>query len=129
MRVRLGPFRFKNLSESAEALIHPAARRDGFAAARHRAFIASRLAAGLVVLCAFPVALATQGPPNAAQAAAWGWLIAPILSAFHLSRTGRLAEAHLVSAGSLVGLIAYAAALTGGPASFALVWLVVAVAV
>ena len=126
MRVRLGPFRFKNLSESAEALVHPAARRDGLAAARHRAFIASRLAAGLVVLCAFPVALAMQGPPTAAQAVAWGWLVAPIASAFHLSRTGRLAEAHFVSAASLVGLVAYVAALTNGPSSFALPWLVVA---
>ena len=62
----------------------------------------------------------------AAQAVAWGWLIAPILSIVHLSRTGRLAEAHLASAGSLVGLIAYVAALTGGPASFALPWLIVA---
>ena len=126
MHFRFGPLSLESLSESAEALVHPAARGDALAAARHRAFIAARLTAGVVVLCALPVALAAFGPPNPRQAIAWAWLIAPILSAFHLSRTGRLAEAHLVSAASLVGLVGSVAALTGGPMSYALPWLAVA---
>ena len=126
MRFRFGPLSLESLSESAESLVHPAARVDALAAARHRAFIASRLTAGLVVLCAVPVMLAAFGPPNLQQAIAWAWLIVPTLSAFHLSRTGRLAEAHLVSAASLVGLVGYVAALTGGPVSYALPWLAIA---
>jgi cell cycle sensor histidine kinase DivJ len=51
--------------------------------------------------------------------------VAPILTAYFLSRTGRYESAHVLSSLALTGLVTVVAASTGGIASFAAIWLVV----
>ena len=106
-------------------LVHPSARQDVLTAARHRAFIAPRLLGSVVALAAFPVYLLIRGAPSVIELLIFAWLIAPILSAYFLSRTGRYESAHVVSSLALTGLVTALAADTGGIASFAAVWLVV----
>ena len=94
-------------------------------AARHRAFIAPRLLGSVVALASFPAYLIARGAPNAIELTVFAWLIAPILIAYFLSRTGRYESAHVLSSLALAGLVTAVAMLTGGIASFAAVWLVV----
>ncbi len=108
-----------------DALVHPTARHDALTAARHRAFIAPRLLGSLVALASFPVYLAFRGVPSALEVGVFGWLVAPILVAYFLSRTGRYESAHVLSALSLTGLVTVVAWCTGGIGSFAAIWLVV----
>ena len=107
------------------ALVHPSARPDALMAARHRAFIAPRLLGSFAALASFPVYIAFRGVPSLLELGVFGWLLAPILIAYFLSRTGRYESAHLLSALSLTGLVAVVAWCTGGIGSFAAIWLVV----
>jgi two-component system, cell cycle sensor histidine kinase DivJ len=108
-----------------DALVHPSVRDDTLARARHRAFMAPRLLGSLGLLAIFPVYLVLRGAPSALEMLAFAWLIAPILCAYFLSRTGHYESAHVLSSISLISLIAVIAARTGGIASFAAIWLVV----
>ena len=108
-----------------DALVHPTARQDALTAARHRAFIAPRLLGSLLALASFPVYLALRGVPGALELGVFAWLLAPILIAYFLSRTGRYDSAHVLSSLSLTGLVATVAWCSGGIASFAAIWLVV----
>ncbi|NEW86816.1 PAS domain S-box protein [Rhodopseudomonas sp. WA056] len=113
------------IGECLDALLHPSARLDALTAARHRAFIAPRLLGSLAAFAAFPLYLVLRGAPTALEAAALAWLIAPILVAWFLSRTGHYERAHFLSSLALTVLVIGVAALTGGIQSFAVVWLVV----
>ncbi|OCK61223.1 ATP-binding protein [Bradyrhizobium sp. LMTR 3] len=113
------------IRDCLDALLHPSARYDALTRARHRTFIAPRLLGSLVALAAFPVYLAMRGAPTALEVAAFGWLIAPILLSWFLSRTGRYEGAHMLSALALAGLVMMVAVTTGGIESFAAVWLIV----
>ena len=62
---------------------------------------------------------------RALEVGVFAWLAAPILIAYFLSRTGRYESAHVLSSLALAGLVTVVAALTGGIASFAAIWLVV----
>jgi cell cycle sensor histidine kinase DivJ len=108
-----------------ETLVHPSAQRDALTAARHRAFIAPRLLGSIVALASFPAYLIARGAPTAIEIVIFAWLVAPILIAYFLSRTGRYQSAHVLSSLALTGLVTSVAALTGGIASFAAIWLVV----
>jgi cell cycle sensor histidine kinase DivJ len=108
-----------------DALVHPAARHDALTAARHRAFIAPRLLGSLAALASFPVYLVFRGVPSALEVGVFAWLVAPILIAYFLSRTGRYESAHVLSSLSLTGLVTVVAWCTGGIGSFAAIWLVV----
>jgi cell cycle sensor histidine kinase DivJ len=108
-----------------DALVHPMARHDALTAARHRAFIAPRLLGSLAALASFPVYLAFRGPPSALEAGVFAWLVAPILIAYFLSRTGRYQSAHVLSSLALTGLVTVVAWRTGGIGSFAAIWLVI----
>ena len=108
-----------------DASLHPSAQYDALTRARHRAFMAPRLLGSLAALAAFPVYMAMRGAPTALEVAAFAWLIAPILLAFFLSRTGRYESAHVLSALALAGLVMMVAMTTGGIGSFAAVWLIV----
>jgi cell cycle sensor histidine kinase DivJ len=108
-----------------DALVHPTARHDALTAARHRAFIAPRLLGSLAALASFPVYLAFRGVPSALEVGVFGWLVAPILIAYYLSRTGRYESAHVLSSLALTGLVTAVAWCTGGIGSFAAIWLVV----
>ncbi len=108
-----------------DALVHPSAQREALMAARHRAFIAPRLIGSFAALASFPVYIALRGVPSLLELGVFGWLVAPILIAYFLSRTGRYEAAHVMSALSLTGLVTVVAWCTGGIGSFAAIWLVV----
>ena len=107
------------------SLVHGSARGDALTIARHQSFIASRLLGGLLALCVFPIYLVVGGKPSLLGAAAFLWLLSPIAIAIFLSRTGRFAAAHLISAANFAGLVTYCAWLTGGLSSGLIPWLVV----
>ena len=113
------------IRDCLDALLHPSARYDVLARARHRAFIAPRLLGSLTAFAAFPVYLAMHGAPTALGVTAFAWLIAPILLSWFLSRTGRYEGACLLSSLTFAGLIMTLASVTGGIGSFAAIWLVV----
>jgi len=108
-----------------DALVHPTARQDALAAARHRAFIAPRLLGSFAALAAFPVYLTLRGVPSATEIVIVAWLVVPILVAYFLSRTGHYEGAHMLSSLALTGLVTAVAFNSGGLASFAAVWLVI----
>ncbi|MBZ9934969.1 PAS domain-containing sensor histidine kinase [Mesorhizobium sp. BR1-1-16] len=116
---------FEPLRRIMDGLVHGSATGDALVAGRHRAFIAAHLAAGLAALMAMPLWLAFAGLPSPAIAVAFLWLVTPLPIAAFLSRTGRYADAHLLSALSLTGLVGWIAAFTGGLASPALAWFAV----
>ncbi len=66
-----------------------------------------------------------RGVPSALEVLVFAWLIAPILTAYFLSRTGRYQSAHVLSSLALTGLVTIVAAKTGGITSFAAIWLVI----
>ncbi|HWK97702.1 MAG TPA: PAS domain-containing sensor histidine kinase [Pseudolabrys sp.] len=113
------------LWQYVDALVYPAARQDALTAARHRAFIAPRLVFSFVALAAFPVFIALRGVPSALELGVFAWLVAPILVAYFLSRTGRYEAAHVLSSLALTGLVTAVAIYNGGILSFAAIWLVV----
>jgi len=108
-----------------DALVYPAAQHDALTAARHRAFIAPRLLGSFAALASFPVYIVFRGVPSALEVGVFGWLVAPILIAYFLSRTGRYESAHVLSSLALTGLVAVVAWCSGGIGSFAAIWLVV----
>ena len=107
------------------SLVHDSVRCDPVATARQQAFIASHILAGVLALCVFPIYLALVGRPSLAGTLAFLWFLMPIGIGAFVSRTGRLAEAHLLSAASFAGLIIFGAWFTGGIHSFLLPWMVV----
>jgi signal transduction histidine kinase len=106
------------------ALVHPSAQQDALTAVRHRAFIASRLIGSLTALAAFPLYLTLRGVPSRLELIVVGWLVAPILIAYVLSRTGRYELAYALWSIALTVLVTLVAIGTGGIGSFAAVWLV-----
>jgi cell cycle sensor histidine kinase DivJ len=108
-----------------ETLVHPSAQQDALTAARHRAFIAPRLLGSIVALASIPAYLFMRGVPSALEVMVFAWLVAPILTAYFLSRTGRYESAHVLSSLALTGLVTIVATATGGIASFAAIWLVI----
>jgi two-component system, cell cycle sensor histidine kinase DivJ len=108
-----------------DTLVHPSAQHNALTRAQHRAFIAPRLLGSFGALAVLPIYLVVRGVPSALEVLAIAWLLAPILSAYLLSRTGHHASAQLLFSASLIGLIVAVAALTGGISSFVAIFLVV----
>ena len=111
------------IRDCLDALLHPSARYDAMTRARHRVFMAPRLLGSLAAFAAFR-SMSPCAARRALEVACFAWLIAPILLAYFLSRTGRYERAHALSSLSLAGLVTTVAISTGGIASFAAVWLV-----
>ena len=116
---------FAPIRDYVETLVHPSALHDVLTTARHRAFIMPRLLGSVAALALFPLYLIARGAPSELELLVLAWLIAPILIAYFLSRTGRYESAHALSALALTGLVTMVAALTGGIESFAAIWLAV----
>jgi cell cycle sensor histidine kinase DivJ len=114
-----------SIRDYVDTLVHPAAQQDTLTAARHRAFIAPRLIGSLVALAAFPLYVVLRGVPSVLEVTVFAWLIAPILTAYLLSRTGQYEHAHVLSSLALTGLVTTVAFKTGGIGSFAAIWLVI----
>lgn len=106
-----------------DELLHPSVRHDALMSARHRIFMALRLLGSLVAFAAFPIYLAARGVPTAIEVIGFAWLVAPIMIAYFLSRTGRYETAHLLSSAALAGLVMVIAMATGGARSFVTIWL------
>jgi cell cycle sensor histidine kinase DivJ len=115
----------KPIRDYVDLLVHPSAQCDPLTAARHRAFIAPRLIGSIVALAAFPLYIAVRGVPSFLEVLVFAWVVAPMLSAYYLSRTGQYESAHVLSSLALTGLVTAVAADTGGIASFAAIWLVI----
>jgi len=113
------------IREHLDALLHPSARYDAMTSARHRAFIAPRLLGSLAALASLPIYLAVRGAPAEIEVAVYAWLIAPILVAYFLSRTGRYESAHVLSSIALATMVVAVSLVTGGISSFAAAWLIV----
>jgi two-component system, cell cycle sensor histidine kinase DivJ len=113
------------IRDYVDALVHPSAQDNALTRARHRAFIAPRLLGSLGALAVLPIYLVVRGVPGVLEVLAIAWLLAPILSAYLLSRTGHYASAQLLFSASLIGLIVAVAALTGGISSFVAIFLAV----
>jgi signal transduction histidine kinase len=116
---------FAPIGDYVETLVHPAAQQDAAAAPRHHAFIATRILGSIVALASLPIYLLIRNAPTAVEIFVFSWPIVPILIAYFLSRTGRYETAHALSSFSSTILIASIAALNGGVASLAAVWLIV----
>ncbi|HTV36977.1 MAG TPA: PAS domain-containing sensor histidine kinase [Xanthobacteraceae bacterium] len=116
---------FAPIRDYVATLVHPSVFGDALAAARHRAFIAPRLIGGIAAIASFPLYLIARGTPSGIELLVFAWLVAPILTAYFLSRTGRYESAHVLSSLALTGLVTVVAAATGGIDSFAAIWLVV----
>lgn len=116
----------KALADQVAGWVHPSVAHDSLPALAHRSFIAAHLTLGVVPFAALPVALAFGDALDGVEAAALGWLLAPILIALHLAKTGALARASLLSAASLALCVGGLAAATGGLASPLLLLLVLA---
>ncbi|HLC08100.1 MAG TPA: hypothetical protein VJK06_02330, partial [Methyloceanibacter sp.] len=86
------------------SLVHSSVQDDFVTTARHQSFIASHLLAGMLALLVFPIYLVVSGKPTLLGAIAFLWFLSPIGIAIFLSRTGKLAAAHLISAANLAGL-------------------------
>jgi cell cycle sensor histidine kinase DivJ len=113
------------IRDYVDSLVHSSARQDALAYSRHRAFIAPRLLGSLIALAAFPAYLTLRGAPGVLEVLVFALLVAPILIAYFLSRTGHYESAHMLSSLALTGLVTAVAIATGGIASFAAIWLVV----
>ncbi len=105
-------------------MVHPSARYDAMADARHRLFIGARLFGSFALLASFPIYVALRGAPGVLEVACFAWLIMPILISYYLSRTGQYERAHVLSSLSLATLVTAVAINTGGVSSFAAIWLV-----
>ena len=97
-----------------ETLVHPRARADALTAARHRAFMAPRLAASLLALGILPIFLALRSAPSVLDIALLVWTIVPLSIVYFLSRTGSFESAHVLSALASTAVAVLVAAYCGG---------------
>ena len=116
----------KAVLEHVAGWVHPSVADDALASARHRAFLLSHVLGGVAPFALLPVLLASGHAASPLELAAFGWLLAPILIALDLRRSGDLARAHTLSALAIVALVLTIALATGGAASPALPWLALA---
>ncbi|GLK55913.1 PAS domain-containing sensor histidine kinase [Methylopila capsulata] len=116
----------KAVLEHVAGWVHPSVADDALASARHRAFLLSHILGGVAPFAALPGLLASGHAASPLELAAFCWLLAPILIALNLSRSGDLVRAHTLSALSIVVLVVAVSLSTGGLASIALPWLVLA---
>ena len=115
----------RKLKRSLRLLIHSSARGDAIERIRHRAFITSHLGSALLAVAALPVYLIVIGAKDYVGLLIFFGLITPAYIATFLSKTGKLAVAHLLSAINLTVLVTFTAAFTGGISSFVMVWMIV----
>ncbi len=106
-------------------LIHSSVRGNAIERIRHRLFITSHLASAVLAVAAFPVYLIVVGTNDFVGMLIFLGLIFPGYIAIFLSRTGKLALAHLFSAINLTTLVTFTAVFTGGVTSFIVAWILV----
>lgn len=112
------------IDDRLAGLVHASAADDAAARCRHQRFLVSRLATGAVMMVGLPPYLLWRGVPSGIEVLAIASLLLPVFAAVLLVRTGSLWLAHAVSSAGLTGIVVALAAVTGGVASPAAVWLV-----
>lgn len=105
------------------AWVHASVAGDAMLSARHAALIGSHVMGGSIAAVVFAAYFALGGAPGVATLIAAWCFLTPLGIASLLSRNGRLDLAHLLCALQFTAVIALAAALSGGTASFAIAWL------
>ena len=103
--------------------VHNSTGDDVVLRARQQSLIASHILAGALACLVFAVYFTVTGALTVLAVAVSLWFLTPVAIACFLSRTGRLATAHLMSSASFLGLICIAAAYTGGLSSFVIAWI------
>lgn len=106
-------------------MVHPTWANDPLEAPRHRAFLAVALVTGAVSLILLPLHLALLGPTPLPMVLLVGWMLAQWPLAHYLSQTGRLDRAYGLSSFLFAGFLGAMAFVSGGPASFAVIWLAI----
>ncbi|WP_299481126.1 hypothetical protein [uncultured Roseibium sp.] len=106
-------------------MIHPTAAEDNFLAPLHRSLLTSCFLSGSVALIILPLHLALAGAPHAATIVVLAWMLSQWPIASFLSRTGELDTAIAFSSGLFASFVAVICMMTGGDASFALLWLLI----
>ncbi len=114
------------IRDYVDSLTHARAHADSLTAARHRAFITTRLLTGVIAIALVPVYLALRGAPGGFEVLVFVCLATPLLVAYDLSRCGGLERAQALSALSLTGLGSSLAAASGGLTALAALWLALA---
>ena len=109
-----------------DGLLHESSKHDG-ETSRHRVFVAVHLGVGAAALALLPLILIMSGMLDPAHASALSllpfWMISPLASVAYLSKTGKLANAFLLTAALTAGFIVWIASMTGGIYSPHLIWL------
>ncbi|WP_417667398.1 ATP-binding protein [Roseibium sp.] len=106
-------------------LVHPEAVGCPLSEPRHKSFLLGCFGSGAAALLVLPLHLAFVGPTTLPVALALSWMLGQLPLALYLSQTGKLAEAHAMSAALFALFIGGMCLLTGGLTSFALIWLAV----
>ena len=84
---------------------------------RHYRFLVRQLVLGVVGLSAFPIWLAVGAPGSFFASLTFLWLMAPLLVAAFVLRTGRLETGRQLATVTLTGLVVSICAMSGGLAS------------
>ena len=110
-----------------DGLLHRSCKKDDEDRARHRLFTGVHLLAGLAALALLPIVILVAGSgetsANSALSLLPVWMLAPLMSVAYLSKTGKLANAFLLTATLTAAFIVWIACHTGGLASPHLIWL------
>ncbi len=106
-------------------LVHPEALGDPLQEPRHLSFLAGCLGSGALGLMILPLHLALAGPTSLPVALMLAWLLGQLPLALFVSQTGRLTQAHAISAALFAVFLGGLCLMTGGLSSFALIWLAV----
>nr|WP_321457707.1 ATP-binding protein [uncultured Cohaesibacter sp.] len=97
--------------------------------ALHALFIGLHLVVGLLALAALPVVILIAGASETASLSGLTllplWMLAPLLSVVYLSKTGKLANAFLLTSITTAAFVCWIASMTGGLQSPHLIWLAV----
>jgi len=94
-------FSFASVRRRFAALIHQDVRASAADRVRHELFIFARLATIVLVAALVPRYLAAVGADPLWRIGALAWLLLPLAAVVHLTRTGDLVEAQLISLFSL----------------------------
>lgn len=113
------------LNHFTRGLCHPFARTDRLRLRRHQDFITSHILSGLAALTLYPFYLWRAGGAGVFDLLVLAWFLSPFAIVAYLSRSGKLATAHLISSLNLAAFVMAGALLTGGLSSFLMAWLVI----
>ncbi|NVK33145.1 MAG: HAMP domain-containing histidine kinase [Rhodobacteraceae bacterium] len=113
------------VEDGLKALVHPCAADDPIEEQRHIVFMAGCFAAGGIACVVLPLALALLGEMSLDVAIVLGWMMAQLPLALFLSQTGKLEQAYIASTGLFALFLTAMCGVSGGVASFALIWFAV----